>query len=88
MDAHYGDGIIDFLKNGEVCTISIHQENLWPRTGSYLNDTNYNTYNFPVSEGFNDYNFKKIIEEIIYKYYKEVFSRSCAYANGSRLFEI
>tara|TARA_A100001234_G_scaffold212483_1_gene214050 strand:+ start:520 stop:1563 length:1044 start_codon:yes stop_codon:yes gene_type:complete len=72
MDAHYGDGIIDFFKkNEEVCTISIHQENLWPRTGSYLNDINYNTYNFPVSEGFNDYDFKKIIEEIIYSIIKK-----------------
>ena len=68
MDAHYGDGIIDYFKNNqEVCTISIHQENLWPRTGDYLYDEVNSTYNFPVPEGFNDYNFKKIIDEIIFK---------------------
>ena len=39
MDAHYGDGIIEYFKNQEVCTISIHQENLWPKTGTYLYDS-------------------------------------------------
>ena len=72
MDAHYGDGIIDYFKNNqEVCTISIHQENLWPRTGDYLYDEVNNTYNFPVPEGFNDYNFKKIIDELIFKIIKK-----------------
>ncbi len=72
MDAHYGDGIIEyFKKNQEVCTISIHQENLWPKTGTYLNDSLHNTYNFPVPEGFNDSNFKKITGEIIFKIIKK-----------------
>tara|TARA_B100001989_G_C24547389_1_gene471872 strand:+ start:2673 stop:3716 length:1044 start_codon:yes stop_codon:yes gene_type:complete len=72
MDAHYGDGIIEyFKKNQEVCTISIHQENLWPKTGTYLYDSMHNTYNFPVSEGFNDSNFKKITDEIIFKIIKK-----------------
>ncbi len=71
MDAHYGDGVVDYFKKSrEVCTISIHQENLWPRTGAYLNDTKYNTYNFPVQEGFNDNNFKNLINQIIFKIIK------------------
>ena len=72
MDAHYGDGVIEYFKNIQnVCTISIHQDNLWPRTGFYLNDKEKNTYNFPVAEGFNDYKFKKLIDETIFDIIKK-----------------
>ena len=66
MDAHYGDGVVDFFKyDADVCTISIHQKDLWPRTGCYLEDIKHNTFNFPVNKGFNDIQFKKLIDENI-----------------------
>jgi len=68
MDAHYGDGVIDFFKNDpDVFTISVHQEDLWPRTGLYIDDNKNNIFNFPVHRGFNDYQFKKLIDENILK---------------------
>ena len=68
MDAHYGDGVSEFFKlDPTVYTVSIHQENLWPRTGKYLNDDINNILNLPVKEGFNDYEFKDLIEKQVYE---------------------
>ena len=50
MDAHYGDGVVDFLKNDpSVFTISIHQEDLWPRTGLYVDDFKNSVLNLPTT---------------------------------------
>ncbi len=66
MDAHYGDGVVDYFSNTpEIFTISIHQKNLWPRTGAYLYDKLRNTLNLPVSEGFNDNQFKILMDDTI-----------------------
>ncbi|MBF96007.1 MAG: Acetoin utilization protein AcuC [Alphaproteobacteria bacterium MarineAlpha9_Bin4] len=68
MDAHYGDGVIDYFKyDSDVFTISIHQEDLWPRTGLYKEDLKNNILNLPVKRGFNDYQFKKLIDKNIFK---------------------
>ena len=68
MDAHYGDGVIDYFKDEpDVFTISIHQEDLWPRTGSFVYDSKNNIFNLPVQRGFNDYQFKKLLDENIFE---------------------
>ncbi len=68
MDAHYGDGVVDhFRKDPDVFTISIHQKDLWPRTGSYVDDKVFYTLNYPVERGFDDFQFKKLFDDTIYK---------------------
>ena len=72
MDAHYGDGVVEYFKNEpSVFTISIHQNDLWPRTGKYIDDIKNNTLNLPVDRGFNDYKFKKLVDEIIFSKLKD-----------------
>ncbi len=66
MDAHYGDGVVEeFKDNGDIATFSIHQENLWPKTGNYLEDNINNTYNYPVKKNFSDLDFKTLVENHI-----------------------
>ena len=68
MDAHYGDGVVETFKSEPaVFTVSIHQKDLWPRTGFFIEDLKYNILNFPVEKGFNDKQFKKLVDENIYK---------------------
>ena len=68
MDAHYGDGVVEtFRSEPDVFTISIHQKDLWPRTGLFIEDLKYNILNVPVEKGFNDKQFKKLVDENIYK---------------------
>ncbi len=69
MDAHYGDGVIEFFsKNKDIFTFSIHQENLWPRTGKFL--FKEGIINYPVKEGFNDRNFKDVVNNKLIKEFK------------------
>ena len=64
MDAHYGDGVMEYFKsNDDILAISIHQKNLWPRNGDYFYKDNF--ISFPVDEGFNDTEFKDIFEKKI-----------------------
>ena len=64
MDAHYGDGVVEYFENdSDVLTISVHQEDLWPRTGLYKYDTINNTINLPVKAGFNDQKFYQLLSK-------------------------
>ena len=64
MDAHYGDGVMEYFKSSdEVLTISIHQKNLWPRTGKFFYEDN--SISLPVEEGFDDLKFKETFEKKI-----------------------
>ena len=64
MDAHYGDGVVEYFRNdSKVLTISIHQEDLWPKTGNYEFDAVNNLINIPVKAGFNDKDFLKWIKK-------------------------
>ncbi len=64
MDAHYGDGVMEYFKSRtDILTISIHQNNLWPRTGDYFYGDN--AISIPVEEGFGDTEFKDVFEKRI-----------------------
>jgi len=54
LDAHHGDGVeIAFASEPRVTTVSIHEENRWPYTGS-ANSSRRGICNLPVPKGFND----------------------------------
>ena len=67
MDAHYGDGVVEYFKeDSSVFTISIHQEGLWPRTGKYQFNTKTNIINYPVNPGFNDLDFLRLFKNDVF----------------------
>ena len=62
MDAHYGDGVVESFRNDKsVLTVSIHQKNLWPKSGHYIFENSI--INIPVDSGFDDLAFKYLIED-------------------------
>ena len=68
MDAHYGDGVVESFRNDKsVLTVSIHQKNLWPKSGHYILENDI--INIPVEKGFNDLDFKHLIEEKLLSYF-------------------
>ena len=70
MDAHYGDGVIEYFKNSnDILCISLHQKDLWPRNGHYM--CNESVLNLPVNQGFDDKEFKDIFQNKIEKKIKE-----------------
>ncbi len=55
IDAHHPDGVeVGFAGDPECLMISVHEDRLWPRTGSIENDAGGNGFNLPVPRGFND----------------------------------
>ena len=61
MDAHYGDGVMEYFKyDNDVLNISLHQKDLWPRNGNYLYTDR--AISLPLEHGFNDIDFKNIFE--------------------------
>ena len=64
MDAHYGDGVVEyFRKDQEVMTVSMHQEDLWPKKNIFEFDKDFNVINVPLRRGFNDQDFLKLFHE-------------------------
>ena len=62
LDAHHGDGVQDAFKNDDrVFTISIHEKDRWPRTGSLKDRASGFARNLPVPAGFNDAELEAII---------------------------
>ncbi len=54
LDAHHGDGVeAAFAEDPDVLTISVHEADRWPRTGT-ASDPTRAIYNFPVPPDFND----------------------------------
>lgn len=54
LDAHHGDGVeAAFAADPQVLTISVHEENRWPRSGATSLPAQ-GILNFPVPAGFND----------------------------------
>ncbi|MFC2969647.1 acetoin utilization protein AcuC [Acidimangrovimonas pyrenivorans] len=55
LDAHHGDGV-EFAFKGEdrVMTISVHEENRWPWTGTLDDRSTGNARNLPVPREMND----------------------------------
>ena len=59
MDAHYGDGIIEYFKKTKKFVQFQSIKKIYGLKQELILMTLHNTYNFPVPEGFNDSNFKK-----------------------------
>jgi len=54
LDAHHGDGVEDaFYEEPRVTTVSIHERNRWPFSGTHSH-AHAGAYNFPVPRGLND----------------------------------
>lgn len=55
IDAHHPDGVeVGFHGDPDTLMISIHEENLWPRTGEIDETAGGSAVNLPVPRGFND----------------------------------
>ncbi|WP_420405081.1 acetoin utilization protein AcuC [Nisaea sp.] len=64
LDAHHGDGVQDaFHDDDRVLTVSIHEDDRWPRTGSAEDRAGGMARNFPAPKGLNDSEFRHLIEE-------------------------
>ena len=66
LDAHHGDGVQDaFHDDGRVLTISIHEEDRWPRTGPLEDRAGGMARNLPVPRGLNDTEMAALIERAV-----------------------
>lgn len=66
IDAHHPDGVeVGFGGDPELLLISVHEENLWPRTGDLHDDAGGNALNLPVPIGFHDDEMALVSEELI-----------------------
>lgn len=64
LDAHHGDGVQDaFHDEDRVLTVSIHEDDRWPRTGPAGDRAGGMARNFPAPKGLNDTEFRHLIEE-------------------------
>ena len=66
VDAHHGDGVeAAFAGEPRVLTVSIHQEDLWPRTGKVEDRGGGSARNLPVPDGLNDSELAWLIDEAV-----------------------
>jgi acetoin utilization protein AcuC len=67
LDAHHGDGVeAAFADDPRVLTLSLHEEGLWPRTGTIERArTLTRAVNLPVPAGFQDDEFAYVLESAI-----------------------
>ena len=65
FDAHHGDGVEDaFYEEPRVTTVSIHDRNRWPFSGTHSH-AHAGAYNFPVPHGLNDTEFHYIVQNAV-----------------------
>jgi acetoin utilization protein AcuC len=65
IDAHHGDGVEEaFLDDVRVTTLSVHEENRWPYSGT-LEENGKSRINLPVPQGLNDSEFLYIFNNLI-----------------------
>jgi len=65
LDAHHGDGVEDaFLDEEQVTTVSIHEADRWPYTGTGSRPDR-GSYNLPVPQGINDSELELLVDEIV-----------------------
>jgi acetoin utilization protein AcuC len=65
LDAHHGDGVEDaFRDEPRVLTISIHERDRWPRSGT-VEDQGPSWRNLPVPAGFNDSELAFLLDEVV-----------------------
>ncbi len=66
IDAHHGDGVQDaFAQDPRVLTVSVHEHGRWPGTGSADDRAGGAARNVPVPPGFNDSEFRFVLETAI-----------------------
>ncbi len=66
LDAHHGDAVQDAVKGDpRVFTISIHEQNRWPYTGSLADRGGGAARNLPVPAGFNDTELSFLMDEAV-----------------------
>ncbi len=66
IDAHHGDGVEEaFAGHPDVLTVSVHQEDLWPRTGRASERRDGSARNLPVPRGFHDGEMALICEQVL-----------------------
>ena len=64
IDAHHGDGVqIAFKDDERVLTVSMHQEDLWPKTGSIDDIAGGMARNLPMPAGMNDDEMRYVLHE-------------------------
>jgi acetoin utilization protein AcuC len=65
LDAHHGDGVEDaFYEDPRVTTVSIHEQNRWPFSGTHSHP-HAGAFNFSVPAGFNDTEFQHIMNSAV-----------------------
>ena len=65
LDAHHGDGVeYAFADDPRVGTISIHEQDRWPHSGT-ASDPQRNIWNFPVPSGFSDAELRFLMEAAV-----------------------
>ncbi|MGR3761041.1 acetoin utilization protein AcuC [Roseobacteraceae bacterium NS-SX3] len=66
IDAHHPDGVAHgFHGDPEMLMISVHEENLWPKTGALTDHAGGSALNLPVPRGFNDDEMAFALGELI-----------------------
>lgn len=66
IDAHHGDGVQDaFAEDDRVFTLSIHEQDRWPRSGRLEDRAGGRARNLPVPSGFNDAEMHFLLEEAV-----------------------
>jgi acetoin utilization protein AcuC len=65
LDAHHGDGVEDaFLDDERVTTLSIHEAERWPFSGTHSHPE-FGTYNLAVPQQINDTEFDFLFERAV-----------------------
>lgn len=65
FDAHHGDGVEDaFLEDERVCTVSIHEADRWPFSGTHSRP-GQGAWNLAVPQGINDSEFELLVEAAV-----------------------
>ena len=65
FDAHHGDGVEDaFLDEERVTTLSIHEAERWPFSGT-RSRPEHGTWNLAVPQGINDSEFEFLVDEAV-----------------------
>jgi acetoin utilization protein AcuC len=66
LDAHHGDGVEDaFADNARVMTVSIHEEERWPYSGTADDQRRGNARNLPVPKGANDSELQYLMDKAV-----------------------
>lgn len=66
IDAHHPDGVEHgFAGDAEMLMISVHEEGLWPRTGTLTDTAGGSAFNLPVPTGLNDTEMALILDRLI-----------------------